>query len=474
MRQLNPWDAAFLYTESRVAPMNICSVAHFSPGPDGQRLTLDEVRSAVVRALPQLPPFRQRVVHAPLGLTRPYWAEDPDLNVDDHLREVSLPAPGDRRQLAEEVSRIAARPFDLSRPLWEIDLITGLDSGETVMTLKFHHSAVDGGSAGKVMPILLDAAPDSAQTSVSEPPRPGRLPGTGEMLLRGLAGAARYPLDVMHFQQRTMSRLPHMVELIRPSGDETGPRGWEPPMIGAPATAFNGNFSQNRCWAFGQVPLDQVKAIKNTFGGTVNDVVMALCAGALRQWLDRRGALPGDPLVAMIPVSVRADGNGDGDGFDNQISTMISALPTTVADPVERLRAASAAASAAKRMHSVMGGDFLTNALKAVMPMLSAPPARLAMGIPMPKLPRYPANLYISNVPGPVGPLYLAGKEMRTFFPAAFLSTAMGLNMVVLSYMGNLNFGLMSCPDMVTDLDGLMNDVLEAVNELTKAAEAAN
>jgi len=472
MRQLNPWDAAFFYGESHAAPMNICSAAHFSPGPDGQRLTLDEIRSAVVRSLPQLPPFRQRVIHAPFGLSKPHWAEDPDLNVDDHLHEVSLPAPGDHRQLAEQVSLIAAQPLDLSKPLWAIHLITGLDSGETVMVMKFHHAAVDGGSAGKVMPILLDAAPEAAQTSIAELPRPGRLPGTGEMLLRGLADAARYPLDVLHFQRRTMSRMPHMLGLIRPSARDTGPRGWQPPIFGAPRTPFNGRLSENRCWAFGQVPLDQVKAIKNTFGGTLNDVVMAVCAGALRQWLDRQGALPSEPLVTMIPVSVRDD--GEGDGYGNEVSTMMSALPTTVADPVERLRAASAAAAAAKRMHSAMGGDFLTNALRTVMPMLGAPPSRLAMEMPIPNMPRYPGNLYISNVPGPPGPLYLGGKQMLTFYPAAFLSPTMGLNMVVLSYVGNLNFGLMACPDLVTDVDGLMNDVLEAVNELTKAAEAAS
>jgi diacylglycerol O-acyltransferase / wax synthase len=482
MRQLNPWDAAFLYGESRVAPMNICSAAHFSPGPDGQRLTLGEVRSAVVRNLHRLPPFRQRVIHAPFGLTRPHWAEDPDLNVDGHLYEVSLPAPGDRGQLAEQVSLIAARPLDLTRPLWEIHLITGLESGETAMVTKFHHAAVDGGSAGEIMPILLDPAPDSAQAAVCELRQPGRLPGTGEMLLRGLAGAASYPLDVMHFQQRMMTRLPHVLELIRARGLEPGHRApddaegvrrrdWQPPTFGAPRTPFNGSLSQNRCWAFGQVSLDQVKAIKNTFGGTVNDVVMAVCAAALRQWLDGQGALPGEPLVAMIPVSLRAD--GERGTFGNDVSMMMSALPTTVADPVQRLHAASAAAAAAKRMHSAMGGNFLSDALRTVMPMLAAPPSRLAAAMPVPNLPRYPANLYISNVPGPPGPLYLAGKQMLTFYPAAFLPTAMGLNMVVLSYIGRLNFGLMACPDLVTDVEGLMNHVLEAVNELTKAAEAA-
>jgi diacylglycerol O-acyltransferase / wax synthase len=481
MRQLNSWDAAFLYGESRVTPMNICSVAHFAPAPDGQRLTLEEVRSAVVRNLPRLPPFRQRVVHAPFGLGRPHWAEDPDLNVDDHLHEVSLPAPGDRTQLAEQVSLIAARPLDLTRPLWEIHLISGLESGEAVLVTKFHHAAVDGGSAGEMMPIILDPAPDSPEMTVGQLRQPGGLPRPGEMMLRGLAGAASYPLHVMHVQRRMMSRLPHMAGLVRPPGQETGHRApadaegirrrdWQPPMFGAPRAPFNGRLTKDRCWAFGQVPLDQVKAIKNAFGGTVNDVVMAVCAAALREWLLGQGALPKDPLVAMIPVSVRAD--EERGTFGNRVSMMMSALPTTVADPVQRLQAASAAAAAAKRMHSAMGEDFLAHALRLVMPMLAAPPSRMAAGMPVPNMPRYPANLYISNVPGPSGPLYLAGKQMLTFYPAAFLPRAVGLNMVVLSYLGSLHFGLMACPDLVTDIQGLMDHVVEAVKELSNAAEA--
>ena len=481
-QQLKPWDASFLFQESRVYPMNICSVAHFSAGPDGSALTLGEVRSAVLRALPELPPFHHRVVRAPFGLGKPRWAEDPNLNVDDHLHEVTLPAPGNPKQLAEQVSLIAARPLDLTRPLWEIYLINGLESGEVVMILKFHHAAVDGGSAGRVMPILLDRAPDSPRAEPRDLPQPGPLPGSAEMLRHGLVDAAGYPLDVMRVAKQMMSRLPHMLGLVRAVGAEANPfapadangirqRDWQPPMFGAPSAPFNGQPTQNRCWAFGQVPLEDIKAIKNTFGGTVNDVVLAVCAGALRQWLLDQGALPRENLGGMIPVSVRAD--GDHGTFGNEVSMMTCTLPTTVADPVQRLRATSAATAAAKRMHAAMGGDFMSNAMQLALPMMGTPPAKVAVEMPMPPMPRYPANLYISNVPGPPGPLYLAGKQMLTFYPAAFLSRTMGLNMVVLSYVGNLNFGLMGCPDLVTDIDGLMDHVVGAVNELIKAAKAA-
>jgi diacylglycerol O-acyltransferase / wax synthase len=476
MRQLDPWDAAFLYQETRTTPMHICSVSHFAPAPDGQRLTLDDVRSAVARRLLVLPPFRHRIVRSPFGLPRPHWADDRDLNVDDHLHEVSLPPPGDSVQLAEQVALIAARPLDLRRPPWEIHLISGLDGDQAALVTKFHHAMVDGGAAGEVMTTLLDPAPDSPRVPIPDLPRPGPAPRAGEMLLRGLADAASYPLHMMHSQQRMMHRLPHMMGLARAPGRETRhltpgvpgstrPRDWQPSMFGAPHTPFNGRVTQNRSWAFGQVPLDRVKAIKNAFGGTVNDVVMCVCAAALRRWLLDHRALPRVPLVTLIPVSLRAD--GERGTFGNRVSMMMSALPTTVTDPVERLKAASAAADAAKDMHAAMGGDFMAHALRFVLPMMAAPAFRLAAEMPVP----HPANLYISNVEGPSRPLYLAGKQMLTFYPAAFLPMTMGLNMVVLSYSGSLDFGLMACPDLLPDVWSLMDYVAEAVDELTEVAQ---
>jgi len=482
MRQLNPWDAAFLYRETRAAPQHICGVSHFAPDPHGQRLTLDEVRSAVTRRLPLLPPFRQRLARVPFGLARPYWADDPDVDIDSHLYEVTLPPPGNRIQLAEQVAQIAARPLDLSRPPWEIHLISGLEGGQSALVTKYHHAAVDGLASGEILTTLLDPAPDWPQTPARDAPQPGPVPGASEMLLRGLADAAGYPIQMMHSQQRMMTSTQRMLGLACEPGQETWRRrsaspgsirpGWQAPMFGAPPTPFNGTLTRNRCWAFGQVPLDQVKLIKNTLGGTVNDVVGAICAAALRRWLLDRGALPREPLVAMIPVSLRTD--DDRGTFGNRVSMMLAALPTTLADPVQRLQAASAALGAAKRVHSAKGGDFLADALRFVMPMMAAPAYRMAAEMPSPSLPRYPANLYISNVPGPSGPLYLAGKQMLTLYPAAFLPRGVGLNMVVLSYSGSLDFGLMACPDLLPDVWSLMDYVVEAVDELTEVAQGVS
>ena len=465
MRQLNSWDAAFLYGETNFAPMHICSVAHFGPGKDGQQLSLDDVRAALKRRMHLLPPLRQRVVYVPLGLGRPFWADDREVNIDEHLHQVTLLPPGDRHQLAEQVSQIAARPLDLSRPLWEMDLIHGVEGDQTVLVTKFHHAAVDGASGADFITILFDPAPDTQPAPAPGPRALDPVPGPWEMLLRGLTSVASYPIDALRFQRQMLASLPHLVRSAAPG---KGGRLALPSVL-APRTPFNGSLTPDRSWAFGEVPLDQVKAIKNALGGTVNDVVMSVCAGALRRWLLEHDALPSAPLVVMIPVSLRtAEERGT---FGNRVSMMTSTLLTTVADPVQRLRETAATAKAAKQTHSALGDEFLSGALQLAMPMMTAPGFRWAAEMPFTNVAHPSANLFISNVPGPPDPLYLAGKQMLTYYPAAFLPRGTGLNMVVLSYLGNVHFGLMACPQLVPDVWSLMGYLTEAVNELTQAAE---
>ena len=368
-------------------------------------------------------------------------------------------------QLAEQVSQIAARPLDLSRPLWEMDLIHGVEGDQTVLVTKFHHAAVNGASGADFITILFDPAPDTQPEPAPGPRRPDRVPGRGRCCcaawlappaIRSMCCASSggcWPAC------RTWSGRPH-----------TGQGGrLALPAILAPRTPFNGSLTPDRSWAFGEVPLDQVKAIKDALGGTVNDVVMSVCAGALRRWLLEHDALPSAPLVVMIPVSLRtAEERGS---FGNRVSMMTSTLLTTVADPVQRLRATAAAAKAAKQTHSALGDEFLSGALQLAMPMMTAPGFRWAAEMPFTNVAHPSANLFISNVPGPPDPLYLAGKQMLTYYPAAFLPRGTGLNMVVLSYLGSVNFGVMACPQLVPDVWNLMGYVTEDVDELTQAAE---
>ena len=281
---------------------------------------------------------------------------------------------------------------------------------------------------------------------------------------------ANYPVEALRFQRKMMASLP---QLVRPAAQSIGLRGGRVamPAILAPRTPFNGRLTPDRSWAFGEVPLDQLKAIKNALGGTVNDVVMSVCAGALRHWLLDHDALPSAPLVVMIPISLRSA--EDYGSFGNRVSMMTTQLLTTIADPVQRLQATAAAAKAAKQTHSAIGEDFLAGALQLAMPMMTAPGFRWAAEMPFTNVAHPSANLFISNVPGPSAPLYLAGKQMLTYYPAAFLPRGTGLNMVVLSYLGSVNFGLMACPERMPDAWNLMDHVIEAVDELTQAAEDA-
>ncbi|HTT53357.1 MAG TPA: wax ester/triacylglycerol synthase family O-acyltransferase [Streptosporangiaceae bacterium] len=466
MQQLNSWDAAFLYGETHFAPMHICSVAHFAPGADGQQLSLAEVRAAARERLHLLPPFRRRVVHVPFGLDRPYWI-DGDVCIEEHVHEVTLPPPGNPAQLAEQVAEIAARPLDLRRPLWELYLIRGVENDQTVLVTKLHHAAVDGMSGAEIQAILLDPAADSPAPPAPGPADPERVPGPGEMLLRGLAGAATYPVEALRFQRRLIGRAPH---LIRPAEAESGRRGWQLslPPVTAPPTPLNGRLSAERSWAYGQVPLSEVKAIKNALGGTVNDVVMSVCAGALRKWLLDYDALPKEPLVVMVPVSLRTE--QERRDWGNRVSMMMATLPVNVSDPVQRLRATTAASRKAKHVHAALGEDFLAGALQLAMPMMATPAFQITSELPFTNLAHPSANLFISNVPGPSAPLYLAGKKMLTYYPAAFLPRGTGLNMVVLSYLGYLDFGLMACPERVPGVWRLMRHVIEAVDELADAA----
>src|ERR671914_7599 len=367
MRQPPPLDAQFLAIETSRTYGHVGGLAVYDPStaPEG-RLGVPELCRLVSERLHLLPPFRWRLVQVPLGLDLPYWTEDEDFDLDFHIRESAVPPPGDDGQLARTVARIFARPLDRTRPLWELYLIHGLEGGRVALLTKVHHSVVDGVSGSEILTVLLDPSPEgrdsrkhSARPSArgSVPPAGadvrGRSPTDLEMLGRGVAGLARQPLRAL---RSVPTALPNLTELPganafpgvpalsraltgarRALGGPQDPGILEVTTARPPRTCFNGPISAHRSFAFGSVSLDTVKAIKNEAGVKVNDVVVAVCAGAVREFLLERDELPDEPLVAMVPVSVRAE---DEQGtFGNRISTMIVPIPTDEADPVRRLEA---------------------------------------------------------------------------------------------------------------------------------------
>src|SRR3954449_11411548 len=387
MRQLTSLDAQFLAIETPRTWGHVSGLAIYDPSTtDSGALTIEDVCRMVSQRLHLLPPFRWRLVWVPFGLDHPYWIEDPDFDLDFHVRDSAVPPPGDDRQLAETVARIFARPLDRSHPLWELYLIQGIKGGRVGVLTKVHHSMVDGVSGNEILSVLLDQSPEGPQLPPPQSDGSGeRVPGDLEMLGRGLLGLPRQPLRAL---RSLPTALPNLTDLPganafpavpRLSRALAGLRRDDPSLLEVttarpPRTSFNGRVGPHRRFAFGSVPLDTVKRLKNELGITVNDVVVALCATAVRDWLLARGKLPEQPLVAMIPVSVRTE--EEAGTFGNRISTMIVPIPTNVEDPRERLLRAHEYLGSAKEPHRALPADLLTDAASFIPPAVAARAAR--------------------------------------------------------------------------------------------------
>ena len=486
MRQLTPLDAQFLAIETSRTYGHVGGLAVYDPSTaPGGRLDIPEICDLVSERLHLLPPFRWKLVQVPLALDLPYWIEDEDFDIDFHIRESAVPPPGDDGQLARTVARIFARPLDRSRPLWELYVIHGLEGGRVALLTKVHHSVVDGVSGNEILTVLLDPSPEGRD--IEPPPGDdpgGRSPSDIEMLGRGVAGLARQPLRAL---RSAPTALPNLTELPganafpgvptlsraltgarRALGGPQDPGILEVTTARPPRTCFNGPISAHRSFAFGSVSLDTVKAIKNEAGVKVNDVVVAVCAGAVREFLLERDELPDEPLVAMVPVSVRAE---DEQGtFGNRISTMIVPIPTDEADPVRRLERAHELLRSAKEHHAALPADLLTDASAFVPPAVAALAARTTVGILGRTRP--PLNLVVSNVPGPRSPLYIAGARLEAHYPVSAIVDGVGLNMTVMSYLDHVDFGIVADRDQLPDVWPLVRAAQHEVDRLAAALPA--
>ena len=478
MRQLTSLDAQFLGVESARTYGHVGGLAVYDPSTaPGGKLELSDLCRLVAERLHLLPPFRWRLVEVPLGLDLPYWVEDRDFDLDFHLRDSAVPPPGDDRQVAETVARIFARPLDRAHPLWELYLIHGLRGRRVALLTKIHHAVVDGVSGNEILTILLDPSPEGREL----PPPPaeragGRVPGELEMLGRGLLGIPRQPVRALRSLPTT---VPNLTELPGAGVVPGAPtlsralarlRGRDPAVLEVtsarpPRTVFNGPISPHRRFAFGSLPLDAVKRIKNELGVTVNDVVVTLCATAVRDWLLDRDELPEDPLVAMVPVSVRTPEQQG--AFGNRVSMMVVPIPTHEADPRRRLLQVHEWLRGAKERHRALPADLLTDATSFIPPALLARAARTTMDV-IGRL-RPPLNLVISNVPGPRTPLYCAGAQLQANYPVSVIVDGVGLNITVLSYRDHLDFGIVVDREQIADAWPLMQGLAAALRELEAA-----
>ena len=481
MRQLTGLDAQFLALETPRQSGHFSGLTILDPStrPNG-RLELADVQSMIAERLPLLPPFRWRLKEVPLGLDYPYWIDDPEFDLEYHVRELALPPPPTDAKLAEQVARIFARPLDRARPLWELYLIHGLSDGNLGLLTKVHHAAVDGMSGAEIMGVLLDLSPEGR-----EPPpigsAPDREPGDGEMLARGLLGAPRYLERVLRGFPSTLPNLQDIPIIGDVPGAKTlgrtaarvartirgrPSRVLERTNLSRPRTSFNGRVSPHRRFAFGQLPLDEVKAVKNEYGFTVNDVIVSLGAGAVRRWLVEHDELPDRPLVALVPVSVRSEEQRG--TYGNRVGTMSVPLFTNEPDPVRRLRATHEALRAAKERHNALPAQLLQDATQFIPPAVFARASRVTFSLAATRTPVW--NLVVSNVPGPQFPLYCVGARVEAIYPVSVITDGMGLNITVMSYCGHLDFGIVADREQIPDVWKLIGWLRESLDELRPAA----
>lgn len=479
MQQLTGLDAAFLAMETSAVYGHVGSVCVLDPSTAPEPLTLERLQQVIESRLHLVPPFRRRLAEVPFGFDQPYWVEDPDFDIEFHVRELALPAPGDDKQLAEQCARLHARSLDRRRPLWELYLISGLSGGRLAVYTKVHHAAIDGVSGNDILAAVLDLAPEGRDLGEVPPWECDTVPGPVPLLARSLLSLAGHPVRAARLTGQLARSLPGLaLSPARPAlpvVDRFLPRRGSSAVLQqtglrAPRTPFNRPVSPHRRWAFCTVPLADVKAVKNAAGCTVNDVVMALTAGALRRWLVDHAALPDGPLVAAVPVSVRTEQQKGTGG--NRVSTMTAPLATHLDDPEQRLRHSAEAMRAAKEQHGALPADLLSDVTQFAAPALAGQAARVAARLRLVEW-LSPFNLIVSNVPGPNVPLYYAGARLLAYYPLSAIADGQGLNVTVMSYEQGMHFGLVSDRDLVPDLDRLAGYLVDELDELKKALALA-
>jgi len=469
MKRLTGLDAGFLSMETPTSAMHVSGLAIYDPSdlPDGGAgFGIDTVRAMVRGRLHLAPPFRQRLVSVPFQLHFPIWIEDPDFDLNDHIRRVAVPAPGGMRELTELAAELNSIQLDRTRPLWEMWYIEGLEGGRVATLTKIHHAAIDGASGSEITVAIFDLTPEVVDHPVpDEAWVPDKVPSDIEMLTYATQSLVRQPLRVLKALRRTGRAALDVRSLTRRLGG-----GLAPLPFTAPATSINGSISSARSVAVTTLSLSDVKRVKNAFGATVNDVVLALCAGALRRYFDDRGEELSGPLLAMVPVSVRSeDARGD---MGNQVSTMFTSLSTDVSDPVERLGSIHEGMRGAKEQQKAIGADTLTNWTEFAAPAVFERAMRLYARMGLADRHRPIFNLTVSNVPGPQFPLYSAGAKLEANFPLGPIFDGAALNITVMSLEDSLDFGLLTCPDVVDDVWAISDGLAVALDELLTAAEA--
>jgi WS/DGAT/MGAT family acyltransferase len=462
MQPLSGLDSSFLYLEDAHQPMHVGSVLVFEG-----TMNFESFRETMASRVHLVPRLKQRLAMVPFGIGKPYWVEDPAFNLDMHLQHVALPSPGSWKELRGLAARIFSVPLDRTRPLWEMTLVEGLDNipqvppGSVALISKVHHAAIDGVSGTEMMGVLLDMTKEPRTFSPPPPRTVAPVPNELEVLSHTARKIMGKPSEIKRVAGEIKDAL-RAAAKVRDKGIETPPV----PMT-APHTSINHTVTGQRIWNTALLELDRVKAIRKVAGCTLNDVVLAICAGALRRYLDDKGELPDKPLLGMIPVSTRGkDEHGD---MGNKVSGMLLDLATDVADPVERLNVIKEHTQGGKAFEKSGATRAFVDLWDFIPFGLATRVLRLYSRFRISEMHAPIFNVVITNVPGPQIDMYMAGHKLLALMGMAPLIDGMGLLITVLSYNGVLSISPTSSPAVMPDLDVFTRNLRESANELEAA-----
>jgi len=460
MDRLSALDVSFLTNESSASHMHVGAIAIFEGPPP----SYDDLAEHVSSRLHLVPRFRQKLAFPPAPTGRPFWVDDPSFNLTYHLRHSALPAPGSEDQLRRMAARIFSQQLDRTKPLWELWLVQGLSRKRFAFVTKTHHALVDGVSGVDIATVLFDLKPipEPAEPEHEWVPEPE--PSGATLLAKDAEGLLTAPLRLARRVERAVEHPQATLQQATESLSALGEVGWNFANP-APETPLNVEIGSHRRFAWVRGDLAEFKRIKDALGGTVNDVVLAVVAGAMRGWLGSRGVpTEGLELRAQVPVSIRAE---DEQGhLGNRIVAVRAPLPIYVEDPAERLREVRESMQGVKQSKQALGAEVISRFNDFAPPTLLAQAARINFSTRL-------FNLVVTNVPGPQIPLYVLARELQDIFPVGFLPPNQALFVAIMSYNGSINFGLLSDFDAIKDVDEIAAAIERSVAELAEAAAVA-
>lgn len=462
MERLSGLDAGFLYMETPSLHMHTLKMAVFDPAP-GDGRTFEQMRDQIGRRLSLLPPFRRRLVEVPLHFHHPVWIEDPDFDLDYHVRRVVLPSPGTRRQLDEAVGDIAGLSLDRDRPLWRLHIFEGLDDGSIAVLIKIHHAVADGVAASALLANAMVTSPDQPDVAAGEDWSPEAVPSSRRLMTDALRDHVRQLLHLPGLLLRTMRRIWALLAHRRATDKRT-----PLPMLHTPNTSFNSSLTPHRSFATTSLAFEQVREVRRRYSVTVNDVVLALVGGALRTYLLNGDELPDWPLVAGVPVSADTDAIPRLGG--NRVSNMFTTLATDQADPIARLKTIHEVTGEAKEVQRLLGPDTLADWVQYTPPSPYSWVIRQYSGRRLADRHRPPINVVVSNVPGPREPLFVAGAPLREIYSVGPILEGIGLNVTVWSYCDRLYVGVLACREAMPDAHPITDGMRAALDELVTLA----